>query len=129
MASTGGDDPQGWRDKLDRFSTWRAELSEEAVLLPQTLADLRTTIQDLRKVSSRLEHATQGIETALQLAESSGIAPLARQLDTAATEMETQVRAIHDQMPGSQLMKQTVADLQKTLDTVRSLLPRPRPDR
>jgi hypothetical protein len=129
MAATGGDDAVGWRNKLDRFSTWRAELSEEAVLLPQTLAELRSTISDLRKVSARLELATQGLETALKLAETSGIAPVARQLDSAANEMESQMRALRDQMPASDLMGKAVADLEKTVDAFTSLLPRPRPER
>ncbi|NNE95640.1 MAG: hypothetical protein HKN24_06390 [Acidimicrobiales bacterium] len=125
MAGTGGDDQAGWRDKLDRFSTWRAELSEEAVLLPQTLADLRTTIQDLRKVSARLEAATQGLETALKLAETTGIGPAARQLDAAANEMEAQMRVIREQVPGGDLVGKAVADLQKTVDAFTSLLPQP----
>lgn len=121
------EDPQaGWRDKLDRFSTWRAELTEEAVMLPQTLADLRATIDDLRKVSSRLERATEGIEVLLQRAESSGVAPLARQLDAAATEMEGQMRAMRDQMPGGQIMNQAVDELQRTMDAFTSLLPKPK---
>ena len=119
----------GWRDKFDRFSTWRTELSAEAALLPQTLADLRNTIQDLRKVSARLELATKGIETALKLAESSGIAPMARQLDTAADEIEGQLLAMHQQLPSDHLMGKAVADLQKTFDAFTSLLPRSSPDR
>ncbi len=129
MAASGGDEPAGWRDRLDRFSTWRAELSEEAVLLPKTLAELRSTIADLRKVSTRLEAATQGLETALKLAETSGIAPVARQLDSAANEMESQMRAIREQIPAGDLMGKAVADLQKTVDAFTSLLPRPSSDR
>ncbi len=129
MASAGDDETMGWRDKFDRFSTWRTELSAEAALLPQTLADLRNTIQDLRKVSARLELATKGIETALKLAESSGIAPMARQLDTAADEIEGQLRAMHQQLPSDHLMGKAVADLQKTFDAFTSLLPRSSPDR
>jgi prefoldin subunit 5 len=129
MAATGGDDATGWRDKLDRFSTWRTELSEEAALLPQTLAELRTTISDLRKVSARLELATQGLETALKLAETSGIAPMARQLDSTANEIEAQMRTIREQMPAGDLMGKAVSDLQKTVDAFTSLLPRSRSDR
>ncbi len=129
MATTGGDEAAGWRDKVDRFSTWRAGLSEEAALLPKTLAELRSTISDLRKVSARLELATQGLETALKLAETSGIAPVARQLDSAANEMESQLRAIREQMPAGELMGKAVADLQKTVDAFTSLLPRPSSDR
>lgn len=125
MPSPSGDKTPGWRDRLDRFSTWRAELSEEAILLPQTLADLRATIQDLRKVSARLELATQGLETALKVAETSGIAPAARQLDAAVNEMEAQMRVIHEQVPGGDLVGKAVTDLQKTVDAFTSLLPRP----
>ena len=129
MAGKGDDETVGWRDKVDRFSTWRTELSAEAAVLPQTLADLRTTIQDLRKVSARLEQATKGVETALKLAETSGIAPMARQFDAAANEMEAQLRAINEQVPGGHVMGKAVADLQKTFEAFSSLLPRPRPDR
>ncbi len=129
MAGKGDDETVGWRDKVDRFSTWRTEVSAEAAMLPQTLADLRTTIQDLRKVSARLEQATKGVETALKLAETSGIAPMARQFDAAANEMEAQLRAINEQVPSGHLMGKAVADLQKTFDAFTSLLPRPRPDR
>lgn len=129
MATTGGDDTAGWRDKFDRFSTWRSELTEEAMMLPTTLSDMRTIIADLRKVGSRLEKATQAIETLLERAESSGIAPLARQIDAAASEMETQMRAMQEQMPGNQIVKQAVSDLQKTVEAFTSLLPKPRPDR
>lgn len=128
MADKDGDDTAGWRDRLDRFSTWRSELSDEAVLLPQTLADLRTTIKDLRKVSARLELATQGIETALKLAETSGIAPVVRQLDSAVNEIDGQLRAIQEQVPAGDLMGKAVADLKKTVDAFTSLLPKPRPD-
>lgn len=127
MTDTGVDTGTGWRGKLDRFWTWRAQLSEEAIRLPQTLAELRATIEDLRKVSARLEVATHGIETALHLAEASGIAPLARQLDAAATEMEDQVRTLHEHLPGGQLVNQAVNDLQKTVDAFRSLIPQNRP--
>ena len=129
MAATGGDETAGWRDRLDRFSVWRAELSVEAALLPKTLADLRTTIQDLRKVSARLERATQGLETALKLAETSGVAPMARQLDAVANEMEAQVRVIREQVPGGDLVGKAVADLQKTFDAFTSLLPQSGPER
>ena len=116
-----------WRDKLDKFSTWRAELTEEAVMLPQTLAELRSTIEDLRKVSSRLERATEGIEVLLDRAESSGVAPLARQLDAAATDLEGQMSAMREQMPGSDLMNQAVDDLKRTFDAFGSMIPKATP--
>lgn len=124
---TSEDQAPGWRDKLDKFSTWRAELTEEAVLLPQTLAELRSTIDDLRKVSSRLERATEGIEVLLDRAESSGVAPLARQLDAAATDFETQMRSMREQMPGGDLMNKAVDDLQRTFDAFTSMLPKATP--
>jgi len=119
--------PPGWRDKLDRFSTWRAELTDEAILLPQTLADLRATINDLRTVSARLEGATEGIEMLLRRAESSGIAPLARQLDAAATEVETQLQSIQSQLPGGALINQAVDELHKTFEAFTSLIPKTKP--
>lgn len=124
MVGAGGG---GVRGKLDRLLAWRAQLSEEAVRLPQTLAELRATIEDLRKVSARLEVATHGIETALRLAEASGIAPLARQLDAAASEMEIQMRTLHEHLPGGQLVNQAVSDLQNTVDGLRSIIPHSRP--
>lgn len=120
------DETVGWRDKIDRISVWRAELTEEAVLLPQTLADLRTTIQDLRKVSARLETATKGLEAVVKIANTSGIAPVARQLDAVATEMEAQVRTITENVPGGDLVGKAVSDLQKTFDTFTSLIPQSR---
>ncbi len=117
----------GWRERVDRFSTWRADLSREAALLPQTLADLRQTISDLKRVSTRLERATEGIEILLNRAESSGLAPLARQLDAAVSEMESQLRAVQSQMPGGGLVNQAMDDLAKTVEAFTSLLPKPRP--
>ena len=122
---TSQDPSPSWRGRLDQFSTWRAELTEEAALLPMTLADLRATIEDLRTVSSRLERATEGIEMLLDRAESSGIAPLARQLDAAATDFETQMRSVREQMPGGDLMNQAVEDLQRTFDAFTSMIPKP----
>lgn len=124
-----GESGGGLRRKLDRFWAWRAQLTDEAIRLPQTLAELRATIEDLRKVSARLEVATHGIETALHVAEASGIAPLARQLDAAASEMEVQMKALHEHLPGGQLVNQAVADLQSTVDGLRALVPRTRPKR
>ena len=117
----------GWKDKFDRFSTWRADLTEEVILLPQALAELRETIGDLRRVSSRLEGATEGIEVLLRRAESSGLAPLARQLDAAASDVESQMSEIQQQVPGGKLVGQAVDELQKTIDTFTSLIPRSKP--
>ena len=72
-----------------------------------------------------MEAATQGLETALKLAETTGIAPAARQLDAAANEMEAQIRVIREHVPGGEMMGKAVADLQKTFDAFSSLLPRP----
>jgi hypothetical protein len=122
------DDNAGWRDKIDRFSVWRNELTEEAAMLPQTLADLRTTIQDLRKVSARLETATKGLEAVVKVAHTTGIAPAARQLDAVATEMEAQVRTITENVPGGGLVDKAVSDLQKTLGVFTSMIPQPKDD-
>ena len=118
-------DGPGWKDKIDRFSVWRNELTEEAAMLPQTLADLRTTIQDLRKVSARLETATKGLEAIVKVAHTTGIAPAARQLDAVASEVEAQVRTITENVPGGGLVDKAVTDLQKTLGAFTSLLPQP----
>ncbi len=122
-AAAGG----SWRERVDKFSTWRTEIGREAALLPQTLADLRQTITDLKRVSARLERATEGIEVLLNRAESSGLAPLARQLDAAVTEMESQLRAVQSQLPGGDLVNQAMDDLARQLDAFTSLLPKPRP--
>jgi UDP-N-acetylenolpyruvoylglucosamine reductase len=119
--------PVGWRDKLDRFSTWRTELTAEAIVLPQTLAELRETIGDLRRVSARLEGATEGIEVLLRRAESSGLAPLARQLDAAATEVENQLQSMQSQFPGGPLVTQAVDDLHRTFEAFTSLVPKSKP--
>ncbi len=115
-----------WRDKIDRLNTWRVDLTEEAMLLPKTLADLRQTITDLRQVSSRLEGVTEGIEILLRGAESTGIAPLARQLDAAATEMGSQIRDIQSQLPGGEVANKAVNELQKAFDSFTGLLPKPK---
>jgi len=115
----------GWRDKIDRLSTWRTELTEEAMALPQTLSDLRRTITDLRAVSKRLEKATKGIEALLAHAESSGLAPLVRQIDAAATEVEKQVSAVSEKIPGAGLIAAPIDELRKTVDAFTSLLPKP----
>jgi len=117
----------GWRDKIDRLNTWRGDLTEEAMLLPKTLSDLRQTIADLRQVSARLEGVTEGIEILLRGAESSGIAPLARQLDAAATEMGSQIRDIQSQLPGGAVVNQAVDELQKAFDSFSGLIPKPKP--
>lgn len=116
----------GWRDRYDRLQTWRAELTEEAAALPATLADLREAITDLRRIAARLEGATEGLEIVLRRAESSGIAPLARQLDAAATDVEDQLRSLREQMPGGKLVNQAVDELQRTMDAFTSLLPHQR---
>lgn len=124
---TSEDQGPAWRNKLDKFSTWREELTAEAAVLPQTLADLRVTIEDLRKVSSRLERATEGIEVLLDRAESSGLAPLARQLDAATTDVESQLRSVREQMPAGGLINQAVDDLQQTFEAFTSMLPKAKP--
>lgn len=101
-------------------------MTEEAARLPQTLAELREAIADLRKIAARLDGATEGLEMLLRRAESSGVAPLARQLDAAATEVEAQLREIREQMPGGQLVNQAVDELQRTIETFSSMLPKPR---
>jgi hypothetical protein len=124
---TSEDQGPAWRTKLDKFSTWREELTVEAAQLPQTLAALRVTIEDLRKVSSRLERATEGIEVLLDRAESSGLAPLARQLDAATTDVESQLRSVREQMPAGGLINQAVDDLQQTFEAFTSILPKAKP--
>lgn len=124
---TSEDEGPAWRNKLDKFSTWREELLAEAAVLPQTLVDLRATIEDLRKVSSRLERATEGIEVLLDRAESSGLAPLARQLDAATTDVESQLRSVREQMPVGGLINQAVDDLQQTFEAFTSMLPKAKP--
>lgn len=121
-----GEDQTGWRARVDKWSTWRAEMTEEAARLPQTLAELREAIADLRRIAARLDGATEGLEMLLRRAESSGVAPLARQLDAAATEVEAQLREFREQMPGGQLVNQAVDELQRTIESFSSLLPRPR---
>jgi phage-related protein len=117
------DETAGWRDKVDRFSVWRSELTDEAAMLPQTLADLRMTIQDLRKISARLETATMGLEAVVKVAQATGIAPAARQLDAVATEMESQMRTITENVTGGDLVGKAVSDLQKTFDAFAALIP------
>lgn len=116
-----------WRMKIDQLNTWRTELTKEAVLLPQTLAELRATIADLRQVSKRLERATEGIELLLDQAESTGVAPMARQLNAAATEMQQQLRDLQSQVPGSEIVGQAVDEVQRTLTALTGLIPKPKP--
>jgi hypothetical protein len=114
----------GWREKIDRVSTWRAELTEEAIALPSTLRDLRQTISDLRQVSARLEGVTKGMEVLLSTAESSGLGALARHIDVAASEVEKQVSAVQSVLPGPNLVP--VEELRKTVEAFTSLIPKPR---
>lgn len=119
------DETAGWREKIDRLSSWRAELTEEAIALPQTLAELRRTIEDLRRVSARLESVTKGLEAVVKVAHSTGVAPAARQLSAVTTEMEAQMRTIAENVPGGEVVSRTVSELRKTLDTFTSLIPQP----
>lgn len=132
MTVPGDDDtndvgPSGLRDRLDRMNQWRVDLTEEARVLPQTMADLRKVIADLKRVSERLERATEGIEMLLDRAESSGLAPMARQLNAAAGEMESQLRELRSQVPGGNLMDQAVDELQRTFEAFTGLIPKPKP--
>ena len=114
MADDTSSNSPAWRQSFDRFNTWRTELTEEAMALPQTMADLRLIIQDLRQVSNRLEKATEGLEMLLRRAESSGIAPMARQLDAAASEIEQQLRNLG--APGAdQVVGRAVEDIQSAV--------------
>ncbi|MGI9624900.1 MAG: hypothetical protein ACR2PK_18880 [Acidimicrobiales bacterium] len=112
---------------LERMTKWTTDLTREAALLPQTLAELRETITDLRQVSARLEGATEGLEVMLNRAESTGVAPLARRLDALATDMEAQLRDLSSQAPGAGLVTQVAEDLQKTLDAFATLFFKPPP--
>jgi len=116
-----------WREKFEQLNAWRTDLTKEAAVLPQTLAELRESIADLRQVSRRLERATEGFELLLNQAESSGIAPLARQLDAAATEMQQQLRELQAQLPGGDVVGQAMDDLQRTFSTFTGLIPRTKP--
>lgn len=102
------------------------ELTAEAALLPKTLAEMRKAIEDLRSVSSRLERATKGIEVLLEQAERSGVAPLARQLNAAAADIDQQMREVRERLPGGQMVNQAVDDLQKSFDMFTALLPKPK---
>lgn len=117
----------GLRDRFDRMNQWRLDLTEEARVLPQTMADLRQVITDLKRVSERLERATQGIEMLLDRAESSGLAPMARQLNATAAEMEAQLRDLQAQVPGGNLVGQAVDELQKTFEAFTGLIPKAKP--
>ena len=113
----------GWRDRVDRLSDWRRDLTAEVAELPSTIADLRQTISDLRKISERLEQATEGIEILLRHAEQSGLTDAARRLDEAATMVQSQVAAVRDQTPGTELFEATVSEIQKTISSMTDLFP------
>lgn len=117
----------GWRAKIEQLSAWRSNLTEEAMKLPQTLADLRETITDLRTVSARLEGVTEGLEMMLRRAESSGLAPMARKLDAAATEVESHLREIQSQLPGGEIVTRALDELESAFRTFTSLWPEPKP--
>ncbi|MFV2039159.1 MAG: hypothetical protein ACC660_02845 [Acidimicrobiales bacterium] len=117
----------GWRNKVDQLWAWRADMTEEVARLPQTLAHLRATTSDLRRVSSRLEGSTEGLEVLLRRAESSGIAPMARRLDAAATEVESQLREIQAQLPGGATVNRAIDELENAFRAFAALLPTPKP--
>jgi prefoldin subunit 5 len=121
-----GDGP-GWRDRVDRLTDWRRDLTAEVIELPATIADLRRTISDLRKVSERLEKATAGLEILLRHAEQSGLTDAARRLDEAATLVQSQVAAVRDQTPGSELFEATVSEIQKSVASMADLFPGMKP--
>jgi len=120
------DQEPGWRDRVQRMSTWPGELTEEALALPSTMRALRQTIIDLQMIASRLETATKAIEALVATAEATGVAPLARRIESAAKEVEKQVDSVQSQLPGPNLIP--VQELRKTVEAFTSLIPRPPAD-
>ena len=113
----------GWRDRMQRMSTWPGELTEEALALPSTLKSMRQTIIDLQMIASRLETATKAIEAIVATAEVTGVAPLARRIESAAKEVEKQVDSVQSQLPGPNIIP--VQELRKTVEAFTSLIPKP----
>ncbi|MCP5028151.1 MAG: hypothetical protein GY929_17885 [Actinomycetia bacterium] len=123
MAEDVPDSEGSWRDRVDRLGSWRRDLTAEVAELPATMAELRLTISDLRKVSERLEKATEGIEVLLRHAEQSGLIDATRRLDEAASTVQSQVAAIREQTPGTEMFDATVSEIQKTLSSMGDLFP------
>lgn len=118
-----------WKEKFEALNTWRNDLTKEALMLPQTLSDMREIINDLRRVSKRLEQATAGIEFVLKQAENMGISPMARQIEATANDLQTQIRDLQKQVPGGEMMGQAMDDLQRTFTAFTNMLPLPKPPR
>lgn len=78
---------------------WIARLRDELKVLPETLAELRMGVADLRAVASRLEALTEVLERTQRHWEVSGAAQFARDVDDAVASVNEELAALRARLP------------------------------
>ena len=111
---TGGDDRQGG------IIGWNKRLYSELALLPDTLEQFRTGVQDLSRVAKRLEAVTEVIERTQGHLDRLGITEAARQLDETTASLQEQMRQVVRAQPATggppQMgMQDAVEQMQRTV--------------
>ena len=79
--------------------TWITRVRDELTTLPDTLKAFRESVEDLRKVSARLQAITEVMERTQQHLDALGVTDTARQLDDAVVAIERQMTSMRDAMP------------------------------
>ena len=78
---------------------WVTRLRAELRVLPDTLAELREGVHDLRAVARRLEAVTEILERTQRHMELSGAAQFAREVDDAMAAVNRELALIRARMP------------------------------
>ena len=84
--------------RLESLGDWRKALGRELAALPESLRMLREGVDDLSKITKRLEVVTEVVERAQGHLDRLGVVDAARQLDDSVAVLEDQVAKIRTQM-------------------------------
>jgi len=107
-------------DRQGGIIGWNKRLYSELALLPDTLEQFRTGVQDLSRVAKRLESATEVIERTQGHLDRLGITDTARQLDETASALQEQMRQLVKAQPSLGVtptagMQDAVEQMQRTV--------------
>jgi hypothetical protein len=113
----------GWagvRDRLERFETWRRDLTRELVELPESLRKIRHGAANFELVGERLADSSESLEEITQLYRST-ISETTRRSAEAADALKTQIDQLVGQSP--ERVTSTLVEMQRTFDSLADLNP------
>lgn len=108
------------RERARSFGSWARRLSDELAQFPDTLADLRSGVNNFERASRRLADASDSLEEITRLYQSTMV-EAARRTAGSTDALIKQMEALSKQSPD--VLQASVSELKRTVDAFADLNP------